>query len=172
MRIYHFTIIFAVFALGMIIIADSLLSEKRTFDRMSIEMDEYVDEAVGAAAWELRASGTVFDNVTEERALRTFFYSLYASLDILEYPEKRREIQKYVPLLVISLNDGYYEYSYIPGGSDERPLYNYSRSELKTDGKYSGLMFAAYLSGYPMKSGEYSGFRASGSMVKERIENE
>jgi len=172
MKIYHFTILFAIFAICMITISDSLLSEKRAVNRMSIEMDGNVDEAVGAAAWELRASGTVFDSVTEERAVRTFFYSLYASLDIMEYPEKRREIQKYVPYFIISLNEGYYEYSYIPGGENERPLYNYTRSELKNDGKYRGVMFAAYLSGYPIESGEYSGFKASVSMVKERMESE
>ena len=172
MKIYHFTILYAIFAVCMITISDSLLSEKRAVNRMNVEMDGFADEAVGAAAWELRASGTVFDTVTEERTVRTFFYSLYASLDIMEYPEKRRQIQKYIPYFVISLNEGYYIYSYIPGGSNERPLYNYSRSELINDGKYRGVMFAAYLSGYPTEGGEYSGFRASVSMVKERMESE
>ncbi|MBR4343481.1 MAG: hypothetical protein IKP88_12405 [Lachnospiraceae bacterium] len=168
MKIYHFTLLFAVFAVSVIVITDVKLSWERKNEEVRIRMDAMIDEAVNAAAWEMRSSGTVFDSVVEERAIAAFYYSLYASLGIMDLPEKRKEIQKYIPEIMITLKEGYYDYTYIDGSDYEEPYKCYQRSELKQNDKETETSFAAYFIGYPLEYGVYSGYRISGSFVMER----
>ena len=167
MRMYHFTIMFAVFAIGIIVITDVRLSEKYRLDTVRIRMDALIDEAVNAAAWELRSSGTVFDSVTEERAISSFYYYLYAALGIMDLPEKRVEIQKYIPEIIITVPEGDYIYTYIHGAADADPYKNYEKSGPET-GESGEVSFAACFTGYPLEYGTYSGFRVSGSYIMER----
>ena len=168
MKIYHFTMLFAVFALSMIVLTDAGLSEKRRYEKERLRMESIIDDAVNAAAWELRASGTVFDGMTEERAIDAFYYSLYASLGISGHPEKRAGVQQYIPMLVITLKDGYYVYIY-EAGNGEGPYKNYVRSGFVSQPGDGEVSFTAYFSGYPMEYGTYDGYRASGAFVKERL---
>ena len=168
MKIYHFTMFFAVFAIGMIVLTDAGISENRRYEKERLRMESIIDGAVNAAAWELRASGTVFNGLIEERVIDAFYFSLYASLGISGHPEKRAWVQQYIPMLLITLKDGYYIYNY-ETGNGEGPYENYRRSELISGGGNGEVSFSAYFSGYPMEYGTYDGYRASGAFVKERF---
>ena len=168
MKIYHFTMFFAVFAIGVIVLTDAGISKNRRYEKERLRMETIIDDAVNAAAWELRASGTVFDGMTEERVIDAFYYSLYASLGITGHPDKRAGVQQYIPVLMIRLNGGYYVYTF-EAGKTGAPYENYHRSGFIPDGENGEISFTAFFAGYPMEYGTYDGYRASGAFIKERL---
>ena len=125
MRIHHFTIIFVIFALSLVIIKDSEFKESAAEKRKKQEYQKNVEKAVEAAAWELRAAGVYFDDKTGERAIDVFYYSLFASLGIEGNIYGREALKEKFPSFTVCLNDGYYIYERVwkDTGAGEKMVY-------------------------------------------------
>ena len=181
MKVYHFIIIFVIFAVMTVMVTDMRISEKKHLDRERSELDEKLQMSVEAATKELRASVIGFAPDTEQKAIDTFFYSMYASLGIMDAPESARGLIKYVPAFMITLKDGYYIYRYIgePGvtiPADDEDMYGpdgkgYVRSNLLSydvGTEEADIAFAANLRDYPVGNGNYDGYGFSSVSVSER----
>ena len=184
MKVYHFIILFAIFAVMTVMITDMRISEKKHMDRERLELDEKLQMSVEAAAKELRASVKGFGPDVEQKAIDTFFYSMYAGLGIMDAPGSARMLVKYVPAFMITLKDGYYIYRYIGDPEvitpeDDEDMYGpngkgYVRSDLlgydaeavETGG--ADIAFAAYLRDYPVGNGNYDGYGFSSVSVSDR----
>ena len=127
MKIYHFACLFIVFAVSVAVITDIHLSKSNYYERMNTRIETCLDEAVNAAAWELRAAGTVFDSYTESRVISSFYNSFSAAMGIMDMPEKERVTGKFIPLIIITLKDGYYIFRYEPTEEAKEPYDNYRR---------------------------------------------
>ena len=110
MKIYHFAIIFAVFAVTIVIIKDVSFKNTDFEKREEQKLDRAVENAVTAATWELRAYGAGLQKETETKAIDTFYYSLYAELGLMDDAFKRDEIKNRFPILMIFVDSGYYIY--------------------------------------------------------------
>ncbi len=179
MKIYHFVLLFAVFAIGTIMVTDMRLSEKRYSEKERTILEEKLDEAAEAAAGELAAYSTGTGEITERRAVDAFFYSMYASLGIIDMPQAINDLKKYVPVFMIGLKDGYYLYTYAgiaDGPEDLEALTGpdgtgYVKSSLISyeDGMAEhDIVFAAYLKGYPLETENFDGYCFSSAFVTER----
>ena len=110
MKIYHFTVIFVIFAVAVIIIRDVGFSKDSMEKAEYTKMENTVRKATEAAALELRSSDLYFDAETANGVIDTFFYSVYGACGIMDDVAKRDEIKTGFGEYVISLNDGYYLY--------------------------------------------------------------
>ena len=125
MRIYHFTIIFVIFALSVVIIKDSELESRVAEEREKLEYRKVIEKATEAAAWELRAAGLYFDDETGKRTIDAFYYSLYAALGIMGNVYERDAIREKFPSFTVFVNDGYYIYDMVwkYDGTNEKRAY-------------------------------------------------
>ena len=110
MKIYHFTIIFVIFALLIVIVKESELKECANDEETYLTYKKSVEKATEAAAWELRAAGVNFSDETGKRAIDAFFYSLYASMGIIDNVSERDDVRDDFPSFTVFLDEGYYIY--------------------------------------------------------------
>jgi hypothetical protein len=98
-------------AISLIIIADiksdnfaAVLEEKEI-------LDQSFQTAVDDAALHLvEVEGVNGLTINKERAVDDFFYSMFASLNIIDNPEKQDLLRNYVPVIAVTTDDGYYFY--------------------------------------------------------------
>lgn len=173
MKIYHFVILFAIFAIGTIMVADMKMSEKRYSEQEKAVLSDSLQRAAEAAAGELAVLKAGTWEIAEQRAIDAFFYSMYASLGILDMSQEINALRKYVPVILIGVKEGYYLYTYTGGAepdiSEDNSLVmpgitGYVKSGLISyeDGlKEHDIVFAAYLK-------SYDGYCFSSAHVTER----
>ena len=108
MKLYHFTIIFAVFLLAMIVIVEMRVSERNSMASANENTEMAFDNAVDAAVEALSANTADLDDTGRDKAVEAFFTSLYAELGILDEPAAKREMELYVPVIAVTVDDGFY----------------------------------------------------------------
>lgn len=163
MKIYHFTIIFAVFVIAMAVMKDMDIKEKSMADESYYSTRKAIEEAAKAAAWELRASEVSFDQEMAKRASTAFLYSLYAGCGIMDSPSDKEKIKRAFPAYVISVNGEKHlyksawwkkEFDIIQIGSDtgfgvvfigDGRHYNDPFSTVKSQELSSAMLFSAYV---------------------------
>ena len=181
MKIYHFVLLFAIFAIGTIMVTDMRVSEKRNSKREKALLSENLEKAAEAAAGELASYNEEKGELAEQRAIEAFFYSMYASLGIIDMPQAVSDLKKYVPLFMIGVRDGYYLYTYageadidIPEDTDgitgpDGTGYIKSGLIAYEDGTDEhDIVFAAYLRDYPLRTESFDGYCFSSASVTER----
>ena len=181
MKIYHFVLLFAVFAIGTIMVTDMRMSEKRYSEREKAELSEKLERAAEAAAGELASYNAEKSGLAEHRAIEAFFYSMYASLGVIDMPQAVSDLKKYIPVFMIGLKEGYYLYTYV--GETEADIKEDHEDLTGPDGTgyiKSGLIdyadgtdehdivFAAYLRDYPLRTESFDGYCFSSASVTER----
>ena len=74
-----------------------------------ITMDFYINQAIDNGALQLIQYGSYGEEVVnKEKAVESFFNSLYASLGILSDPLACERLLAYVPLILVTTDNGYY----------------------------------------------------------------
>lgn len=112
-KLYHFTISFVVIAITYIIISDIRTNNLNAVINNKKEIDRYIDTAIDDAAIRLIDVGE--NNqiiVNKEKAVESFMASLYSSFNILSNRDKQKELSLYIPVIVVTVEDGYYIYYY------------------------------------------------------------
>lgn len=110
MKIYHFTILFVIFALAFVIIKESELKEQAYNAGNYFLYKKSIEKATEAAAWELRSAGVNFTDATGESAIDAFFYSLYASMGIMDNASEKDKIRDDFLSFTVFIDRGYYIY--------------------------------------------------------------
>lgn len=108
-RLYHFAISFALLAITYVIISDIRTNNLNTVINNKKEIERYIDVAIDDAAIRLIDVGE--NNqiiVNKEKAVESFMTSLYSSFNILSNSDKQRELSLYIPVIVVTVEDGYY----------------------------------------------------------------
>lgn len=108
MKIYHFTIIFSIFAAGMLLLADLTISENMYVRENIRFLDEICDRAANAGAGVLAESGKLGVYGVREAAVDTFYKSLAASLNLAGYANSRNSLRLYVPVILVTDEIGTY----------------------------------------------------------------
>lgn len=111
MKLYHYCIIFIVVALSLFLISDVKANNSIAIAEEKEKLDHSFDKAIDDAVIHLaETDGMTGLKISKERAVNEFFASLYASLGIMDNPEKQEALKNYVPVISITCEDGYYLY--------------------------------------------------------------
>ncbi len=108
MKLYHYSLIFAIFMILTLIITDVSVSEKAAIDSERKNIDLAFGKAVDAGTSALTNVVNNQINVNGDSAVEAFYNSLYASLGIADSPLSKQNLQLYVPLIAITDTDGFY----------------------------------------------------------------
>lgn len=112
-KLYHFTISFVLIAITYIIISDIRTNSLNAVINNKKEIDRYIDTAIDDAAIRLIDVGENNQiRVNKEKAVDSFMASLYSSFNILSNRDKQRELSLYIPVIAVTVEDGYYIYYY------------------------------------------------------------
>jgi len=113
MKIYHFTLLFLMFLLVIIIRTDIQIGRLKALELEKKELTISLDSATSDAINYLATSGAYGTNKINKDMLVTKFYnSLYSTMGIISDRSKQAEIELYIPVILICDVDGYYLYYY------------------------------------------------------------
>lgn len=108
MKAHHFVIIFLVFFFVMYL-STKLYIEQSTSVAKDITNKEVIfDKAIDAATEAMISYSGGVMSVDKDKAVDAFHASLYASLGITDIPDKRAELDLYLPVICITADDGFY----------------------------------------------------------------
>lgn len=111
MKLSHFTMLFIIIAIAMVMFVDIRTEDYKTIIQEKISIDQAFNSAVDDGAkvlLEMDANrGLALD---KNKAKDEFFLSLYSSLGILVAKDKQELLQAYVPVITVTGEDGYYIY--------------------------------------------------------------
>lgn len=110
MKLYHYCLVFCLFSIGTILISDMVIFERQTVSIYSENTDAVFDKAVDAAVKRLRLYSEHDSEGVRDDAVEAFYDSLYASLGIADNPDSREKVRLYVPVIIITVGDGFYVY--------------------------------------------------------------
>jgi hypothetical protein len=129
--LHHFTILFVIIALTLFISSDIKTNNLVAVVREKEILDQNFNRAIdNAATYLVEVEGMNSLTINKEKAVNVFFNSIYSTLNITDNPEKQTLIKNYVPVIVVTCEDGYYIYytdEYI--GSDHYSYFNKRWSE-------------------------------------------
>lgn len=113
MKIYHFSLLFLIFFLGLVIKTDISIGRLKKIEAERAEIKSALTSAVSDAVIYLTETGSYGEGtINKEEVLRTFFASLYSSLGIISDKSAQGEIEMYIPVILLCDIDGYYIYYY------------------------------------------------------------
>ena len=124
MKLYHFAISFVIIAITSIIISDIRMDNLKAVWSDKEKMDRYLDTAIDDAVIKLVEIGE--NNqiiINKEKALESFHASLYSSFGILSDKDKQEELDRYLPVIAVTMEDGYYIYAYFEYEGEEEHSY-------------------------------------------------
>lgn len=111
MKLYHFGILFVVIAIALFTISDIKTSNYVAASENREKIDKNFSKAIGNAADNLvQVDGIDSLKINKDRAVRRFFQSLYASMNVLDDKDMQKKLQNYVPVIAETCEDGYYIY--------------------------------------------------------------
>ncbi len=109
MKLYHFILIFIIIAIGVTSILEiktdhlkAAIQDKKQIDR---NLKTAVDDGVAAF---LRVDDSNRVIIDKDDAINSFFISLVASFGVLDDQEAKEKLKIYVPVVVATIDDGYY----------------------------------------------------------------
>ncbi len=109
MKLSHLSILFVIIMIIVIISSDITSNNLKAMAKAKSRMDFNINQAIDNGALQLiqyESSGE--EVVNKEKAVESFLSSLYASLGILSNPFAREQLLAYVPVIIVTADDGYY----------------------------------------------------------------
>lgn len=109
MKLYHFSIAFIIFAITVIIITDIRTDNLKAVISNMEEIKDKLDIAVDDGAVRLvEVDNSNHVILNKEKAVTSFFSSLHSSFAILGDQEAGARLNLYVPVIAITMEDGYF----------------------------------------------------------------
>lgn len=113
MKVYHFVLIFLLFFFVTVIKTDINIGKLKTVENEKEKLTTDIDSATWDAINHLANSGAYGTNmIKKDEVVNTFLSSLYSSLGIMSDIDAQKEIEMYIPVILICDTDGYYVYYY------------------------------------------------------------
>ncbi len=126
MRIHHFTLLFVIFFIALVIKTDLAVGHLKSLRNEKSELNTALNTAVSDAIHYLAASGAHGANtINKDEVVATLFRSLYSSMGIISDANAQAELEMYIPIILLCDSDGYYIYYY----DDYRSSDGYTYSE-------------------------------------------
>jgi hypothetical protein len=109
MKLHHFILIFIVIAITYIVIADIKTNDLKAIKQNKEQIDHNLDTAIDDGV----ASLVEVDNnnniiINKEEAMKSFFLSINSSFGVLSNKEAQEKLNLYIPVVAITVEDGYY----------------------------------------------------------------
>ena len=113
MKAYHFVLIFLIFFIAAVIKTDINIGKLKSIENEKEMLTTDLDSATWDAINNLAESGAYGTNmIKKDDLLNTFFSSLYSSMGIMSDTDAQKEIEMYIPVILLCDTDGYYVYYY------------------------------------------------------------
>ena len=109
MKIYHVALLFVIILLATVVVTDIQTNNMKAVIENKKQIDRYVDTAIDDGVTrlaEVDASNHIA--VNKEAAVNSFFMSLCSAFGVLSDKEGREKLSVYVPVITITMEDGYY----------------------------------------------------------------
>lgn len=103
-----FTIVFFIIFIMSAGISDADTTELIHTNKMKYRIKDSYMNAVDSAINQLKSSFEHDERLNKEKAVETFFYTMYAGLGILDEPLLKEQLDIYVPVIAVLVNDGFY----------------------------------------------------------------
>lgn len=109
MKLYHFVLVFVVIAISVLVITDIQTNDLKAVLHNKEQYDRNLDTAIDDAATVLvQVDMNNKLMVNKDAAMESFLYSLYSSYGVLSDPEAREKLNLYIPVALVTMEDGYY----------------------------------------------------------------
>lgn len=111
MKIYHFVLVYIVLLVTSVVILDiktnnlkHIIDEKESINRkLRVAVDDGVANLV-----QIGKNRQLI--ISKDKAINSFYTSLYSSFGIISDKDKQTELSMYIPVIVITEEEGYYTY--------------------------------------------------------------
>lgn len=123
MKLSQLSILFVVIMIILVVMTDVQTDNLTAVSAAKNDMDFYMDQAMESAAKALiQVDATGIETTDKDKAVDSFFSSMFASLGILSDPVSQERLRVYVPVIAVTTEDGYYlmyndEYTGVDGYS-------------------------------------------------------
>ena len=109
MKLYHFVGIFAIIALTIILVLDVKTNQLKAVISNVKQIDQNLDTAIDDGVTKLvQVNQNNKIIVNKEAAINSFFLSLNATFGTLSDRGLREKLNLYIPVITVTLEDGYY----------------------------------------------------------------
>lgn len=109
MRIHNYIIIFVIIAIGVFLVIDIKSNSMEAVINHREQIDRNVKAALDDGIRSLvQVDGNNKLDIDKDAAVNSFFSSLYTSFGVNDDKEGRGKLNQYVPVVAITLEDGYY----------------------------------------------------------------
>jgi hypothetical protein len=109
MKLYHFILVFVLIAISLIIILDIKTNDLNTVINNKKQIEKNLDTAIDDGVSKLVQVDTNNNIiVNKDAAIESFFMSLDSTFGILEDLENREKLNLYIPVVTVTMEDGYY----------------------------------------------------------------
>lgn len=109
MKIEHFALAFFVLVAATLLRADLSIRNTQAVNNKMIEYNRNVDSACDDAMHDMIEMVDDYSmNLNLESCKESFFNSLYASFGVLDSKAGQEDLQRYVPIILVTQNDGFY----------------------------------------------------------------
>ena len=113
MKVYHYTLLFLIFFLAVIIKTDMSIGRLKSIENEKTELTKKLTAATSDAVEFLAASGVYGESsIRKDEIKDIFFTSFYSSMGIISDPNAQAELEMYIPVILLCDYDGYYVYYY------------------------------------------------------------
>lgn len=144
MKLTDYAILFVILILPFCFILDITTRSTEEAIYKKTEINRILDTAVDDSATDLLERGLLSKKgiINKEKAVETFFNSLYLNLNIFEDEIQKKRIEGYVPCIVVVDYDGYYlmnnqeSYNTVRKERETRLVWNPKRTYAYKDSKY------------------------------------
>ena len=113
MRTHHYALLFLIFLLAVVIRNDITVGRLKAVSHEKEDITERLDSAATDAVSYLAKKGVYGTNeIKKDEVISTYLTSLYSSFGIISDIAAQRELEMYIPVILICDSDGYYVYYY------------------------------------------------------------
>lgn len=111
MKLYHFAILFLLIAFTLFVTADIKANQLSVISEDIEKLDEAFQKATDDGVKDLvEVSGMDHLIINKEKSVNDFLTSMYAALGITDNRDKQELLKRYIPVIGVTCEDGYYMY--------------------------------------------------------------
>ena len=109
MKIHQFVLIFGIIIIAIVVITDITTNNLKTVTENKKQLDRNLDTAIDDGVTRLvEVDSNNKITINKEAAVNSFFMSLHSTFGVLSDKEIQQKLNHYIPVITITMDDGYY----------------------------------------------------------------
>lgn len=109
MKLYHYVIVFVIIAILIIITSDVKTNNLKAVIQNKEQIDNNLDTAIDDGVTKLaEVDNNNMVKINRDAAAKSFFLSLHSTFGVMSDKESQDKLNLYVPVVVVTMEDGYY----------------------------------------------------------------